>query len=99
MPYVIFDVDAENKSKIDGLLKDDQVSRQSIVIKDAKVFDLKDFGTLVLIEGEESALKKAEELFSEMGKKIGGTDRDDIYKKFKDEEGAVLGGIGLIFEG
>ena len=99
MPYEIFDVKKENEPKIAEILKDDIVSRQSILMRDAKVFDLKDLGKLVLIEGDEKALKKAEELFTDVGKKLEGKEKEDVYKKFKDEESEVLGGMGLVFGG
>jgi hypothetical protein len=99
MAFEIFDVKKENKSKVDELLKDDIVSRQSILVREAKVFNLDSHDTLVLIEGSESALKRAEELFSEIGKKLKSKEKEIAYKKFKDEEGDVLGGVGLIFGG
>ena len=98
MAYEIFDVKKEHRSKADEVLNDDLISRQSIVIRDAKVMDIKLHETLILIEGSESAMAKAKELFSEIGKRLEGKDRDEVYKKFKDEEGEVLGGVGLIFE-
>ena len=99
MPYVIFDVKKDDKLKIDEILKDDLISRQSILVREAKVLDLKDHDILVLIEGNSRALERAEELFSGIGKKLEGKARDEAHKKFKDEEDEVLGGIGLIFEG
>ena len=97
MAYEIFDVKKENAGKIDELLKDDQVSRQSIIVKDAAVFDLKDHGMLVFIEGSQGALDRAKELFSPIGKPLEGKDKETAYQKFKDEENAVLGGAGIIF--
>jgi hypothetical protein len=98
MAYEIFDVKKEHKSKADEVLKDDLISRQSIVIRDAKVMDVKLHETLILIEGSDNAIAKAKELFSEIGKRLEGKDRAEVYKKFKDEEGEVLSGVGLIFE-
>jgi hypothetical protein len=99
MPYEIFDVKKENRSKIDAPLQDDIVSRQSILVREAKVLELKEYDILVLIEGDDKALQKAKELFSEIGKTLEGPDKEMVYKKFKDEEGEVLGGMGLIFGG
>lgn len=98
MAYEIFDVKKELKSKAEEILKDDLLSRQSIVVRDAKVMDVKLHDTLVFIEGSEDAMKKAKELFSDIGKRLEGKDRDEVHKKFRDEEGEVLGGVGLIFE-
>ena len=98
MAYEIFDVKKEHKSKAEEILRDDILSRQSIVIREAKVLDAKAHDTLVFIEGSENAMKRAKELFTDVGKRLEGKERDEVYKKFKDEEGEVLGGVGLIFE-
>lgn len=94
MVYAIFSVKKENISKIDGILKDDVVSRQSIVVRDAGTLGVKKDAKLVLIEGNEEGIKRAEELFKEVGVK----EKDKkIYEKFKEEEKDVAEGVGFIF--
>jgi hypothetical protein len=61
--HAIFKVPVENKGKIDQLLKDDLVSRQSITVRDAAALSMEGKETFVLIEGSEEALEKADELF------------------------------------
>jgi hypothetical protein len=97
MSYAIFSVEKTQASKINKILRDDLISRQSILVRDAEALDIKKDVRFVLIEGTEEALKKAEELFSETGDKVGATEAEDIYKKIKSEESKVASGVGFIF--
>lgn len=95
--HVIFKVPVENKGKADQLLKDDLVSRQSITIRDTSALEMEGKETYVLIEGSEEALKKADELFEEVGEKLEGGDAEAIYSKIKEREAEAEGGMGLLF--
>lgn len=95
--HAIFKVPVENKGKIDQLLKDDLVSRQSITVRDAAALSMKGKETYVLIEGSEEALEKADELFKEVGDKLEGKDVESIFKTIKDKELEAEGGMGLLF--
>lgn len=97
MSYAIFCVEKTQASKINKILRDDLISRQSILVRDATALNIEKDVRYVLIEGTEDALKKAEELFSETGKKIADEDAKTIYNKIKSEEQDVATGVGLIF--
>lgn len=97
MTYVIITVPNENKNKIKEVLRDDIVSRQSITTRDASALKIEKEVQYVLIEGEESALDRAKELFKDLGTVEEGQAAEDIYSKFKaDEEGAAVG-VGFLF--
>lgn len=98
MPYAIFDIEREHVNKIREVLKDDLISRQSIVVRDAVCFGLKKDKRLVLIEGSEDAIARAEELFKKIGTREAGEEAEQTYKKFKEEEENVASGIGTIFD-
>ena len=95
--YVIFSVQPEKKSKADELLKDDLVSRQSIVIRDCTSLGMKDLGLLIMIEGSEAAIKRARELFIDTGKALENPQAADAYTRFQKESDDVASGVGLIF--
>jgi hypothetical protein len=81
-----------------ALLKDDLVSRQSLMFRAAANYGLKDDGTLVRISGSEEGLEKAEELVGDKGKPMEGSEKERILKLMKDEEDSVAQGFGPIFE-
>jgi len=95
--YVIFSIPKEKKSKADELLKDDLVSRQSIIIRECTALGMKDLDLLVLIEGSEAAVKHARELFKETGKPLEGPQAADAYDRFRKESDDVASGVGLLF--
>ena len=97
MSYVIFSVDKSQVSKVNQILRDDLVSRQSIALRDASALNIEKDVRYVLIEGTDEAMKKAEELFAEVGKKEEGEEAKSIYDKIKNEESEVAEGVGFIF--
>ena len=66
--YAIFSVEKGDIGKADEILKDNIVSRQSIVIRDASALGIDSEDRYILIEGNEDAIKRAEELFKDTGK-------------------------------
>ncbi len=95
--YAIFDVKALNRPRIDEVLKDDLVSRQSIAIREAPVLGFPGLGTLVLVEGAEAALVRAAALFKDIAAKLEGSQAEAVYRAWKSQEDDVASGIGLIF--
>ena len=99
MSYVIFEVKAAEAGKINTLIKDDLVSRQSIVIRDANSLDIKDEVSYLKIEGSAEGLKRAEELAKELGmKKIPEKKAKTINDKIKEQEDSAATGMGMIFD-
>jgi len=96
--YVIFSVKRECVNKIDTVLQDDIVSRQSIVIRDAQALGFDKNVRFVLIEGAAAALQRAEELFKEIAEKEPDVDAQKIYSKFKEQDETVDVGMGLLFQ-
>lgn len=97
MSYAVFSVEKTQASKINKILKDDLISRQSISVRDASALNIDKDVRYVIIEGTDEALKKAEELFVEAGKKEDDEEAKAIYDKIKSQEGEVAQGVGLIF--
>lgn len=97
--YRIFDVPPEHRKRIDEVLKDDAVSRQSITIRAGDALGLRDRGTLVILEGDPAVLARAAELFGDAAKALEGDAAEDAYRRFKDQEDDVASGVGMIFGG
>ena len=95
--YAIFSVLPNMRAKSEDVLKDDIVSRQSIVMRESSALGLKDLGLLIMVEGEERAVKRAEELFKDIGKLLVGAQAADIYQRFKKESEDVASGVGMVF--
>ncbi|SRR5512137_1712556 len=99
MAYVIFEVKSAEAGKIQTMLQDDVVNRQSIVIRDANSLDIKGSVTYLKIEGSAEGLKRAEELAKELGmKKLPDKKAKKIEEKIKEQEDSAATGMGMIFD-
>lgn len=98
MTYVIFEVKSENSGKINKLIKDDLVSRQSILTRDSNSLDIKGDYSYVKIEGSKEGIKRAEELAKELElKKLDEKKAKKINEKIEEQEDSAASGIGMIF--
>jgi hypothetical protein len=99
MAYVIFEVKSAEAGKIQTMLQDDVVNRQSIVIRDANSLEMKGAVSYLKIEGSAEGLKRAEELAKELGlKKIPDKKAKKIDDKIKEQEDSAATGMGMIFD-
>jgi len=99
VPYVIFEVKSEDVGKINDVVKNDLVSRQSILTRDANSLDIKEDVSYLKIEGSEEGVKKAEELAKELNfKKLDAKKAEEINNKIKEQEDSAASGMGMIFD-
>ena len=99
MAYVIFEVKSEDASKINKLLKDDLVSRQSVLNRDSSSLDIKDDVSYLKVEGSKEGIKRAEELAKEYNfKKLDSKKAEKINKKIEEQEDSAASGMGMIFD-
>jgi hypothetical protein len=97
--YVIFEVKNEDVGKINELIKDDLVSRQSILTRDASSLNVEEDCSYLKIEGSNEGIKKAEELAKEFKfKKLDVKKAEEINKKIEEQEDSAASGMGMIFD-
>lgn len=91
----VFLVSSENKNKAEmELKKDDLVSRGSITIRTASSLGIKEDGYFIVVDASEEALKRAEEIMKELGKKY--KDWKKVLEKIDEQEGSAMEGFGNI---
>jgi hypothetical protein len=99
MSYVIFEVKLAETGKIQTILQDDIINRQSIVIRDANSLEMKGTVSYLKVEGSSEGLKRAEELAKELGmKKLIDKKAKKIDEKIKEQEDSAATGMGMIFD-
>ena len=99
MVYAIFEVKSEDAGKINKIIKDDLVSRQSILTRDSTSLNLKGEYSYLKIEGSDEGLKRAEELAKELGiKKLDKKKAKEINDKIAEQEESAASGMGMIFD-
>ena len=99
MAYIIFEVKSELVGKINQMLKDDLVSRQSIITRDSNSLNIKGDVSFLKIEGSEQGLKRAEELAKEFEfKKLDEKKSKEVNQKIEEQEDSAADGMGMIFD-
>ena len=99
MTYVIFEVKSENIGKINKLIKDDLVSRQSILTRDSNSLNINGDFSYVKIEGSDEGTKRAKELAKELElKKLNKKKAKEINEKIEEQEDSAASGMGMIFD-
>jgi hypothetical protein len=95
---IVLKIKKENLQKVkDVLLKDDTISRASVIFKESKSLGFKDNEYICYISGLEEACNKAKELTKNSAKIVNKKDEKEIIKKIKAEEESALSGFGNIF--
>ena len=94
---IVLTFESKNLQKLkDVLLKDDIVSRASIVFKEGSVIGKQ--GYFSYIRGTEEHCKKALELSKDLAKEVTGKDKEDLISKTREEENKASAGMGGIFQ-
>ncbi len=99
MTYIIFEIKKEDTIKINNIIKDDLVSRQSITTRDANSLDIKGDATYLKIEGSTDGLKKAGVMAKELGfKRLTDKKAKEVNKKIEAQDDSAATGLGMIFD-
>lgn len=99
MAYLIFEVKSDEIGKINKLIKDDLISRQSILTRDSSSLNLKGESSYLKIEGSDEGLKRAKELAKELElKKLDDKKAKEINTKMQEQEDSAASGMGMIFD-
>ena len=95
--YRVFRLPPAQADKTNLLLADDVVGRQSITVRDAKSLGLPGDDRYVLVEGNEAALARADELMKEVAKPLAASEAEGIHRRFRSQDDEAASGMGLIF--
>ena len=96
---MIFEVKRENMGKINQMLKDDLVSRQSILTRDSSSLGMDGDVSFLKIEGSEEGLKRAKDLAKELEfTKLNKKKAEKINEKIMEQEESAADGMGMIFD-
>ena len=98
MGYVIFEVKSDHTGNINKFVKDDLISRQSILTRDASSLNINKEVTYVKIEGSDEGLKQAKKFAKELEfKQLNKKKATEINDKIAEQEESAADGMGMIF--
>ncbi len=95
--YRIFRVPSAKLTAMDAVYKDNVAGRQSITVREARTLGLGGEGSLVLIEGSDEGVARAEGLLKDSGTPLTGADGEAAYKAFRSQDDEAASGMGLVF--
>jgi hypothetical protein len=95
--YRVFRIPAAQAEKVNLVIGDDLVGRQSVTVRDAKALGLKGDDRYVVVEGSEPALARAVELLKGIADPLDAAKADDVYRRFRAQDDQAVSGMGLIF--
>lgn len=94
---IVLHIESKNLQKLkDALLKDDVVSRSSIVFKEGQSLISKE-GYYCYISGTEEQCNRAKEIGKDLAKEAEAKDKDEVIRKIKEEQDKAAEGFGGIF--
>jgi alpha-D-ribose 1-methylphosphonate 5-triphosphate synthase subunit PhnG len=94
---IVLHIESKNLQKAkEVLLKDDTVSRASIVFKEGKSLINKE-GYFCYVSGSEEQCKKAVEISKDLAKEAEAKDKTEVIAKIKEEQDKASEGFGSIF--
>jgi hypothetical protein len=95
MPFQVYRVKNADRARMDTALGDDILSRQSLVIRDARHFGETGEGIYLFVEGAEAGILRADALLLEFAERA--PNAAELHRKLKDEEDDAASGLGSIF--
>lgn len=95
MAYRVLEVRRRDADRLADVLRRDDVSRQSITVKEARAMGLERDTLFVHLEGDEDVLDRAEAVILDFGRRT--KLADAVHAGIKREEERAAGSLGFVF--
>lgn len=95
--YRVFRIPANKLSAMDLVYHDNVAGRQSITVRDSRTLGLGGEGSLILIEGSEEGVARAESLLKETTTILSGAEAENAHRAFQSQDDEAASGMGLVF--
>jgi hypothetical protein len=97
MPWILYEVPNDRRSKLDEVLRDDLIGRQSQKIRDAATLGGHSGHVYVQLDGSPEAVSRAEMLLKDVGTKLPPKEAEALHARLQEEDEAASAGMGLFF--
>lgn len=95
--YRIFRIPSAKLAVMDAVYHDNLAGRQSITVRDARTLGVGGEGSLVLVEGSDEGVARAESLLKEGAAALKGSEAETAYRAFRSQDDEAASGMGLVF--
>lgn len=82
---------------MEAVYGDNVAGRQSITVRDARALGIGGEGNLVLIEGSDEGVARAETLLKDSATLLTGSDAEKAHRAFQAQDDEAASGMGLVF--
>lgn len=97
--YRVFRIPSAQLAVMDAVYQDNLAGRQSITVREARTLGLSGEGSLVLVEGSNEGVARAETLLKDAAKSLTGADAETAYQAFRAQDDQAASGLGFVFGG
>lgn len=97
--YRVFRILPEKLATLDAVYHDSVAGRQSITVRDARTLGVGGDGSLVLVEGIDEGVARAEALLKDAATPLTGADAERAYTAFRAQDEDAASGMGFVFGG
>ncbi len=97
--YRVYRVLPPKLGALDGVYKDNLAGRQSITVREAKTLGVGGEGSLILVEGSDDGVARADALLKDSATALTGADAEAAYRAFRSQDEDAASGMGLVFGG
>ena len=95
--YRVYRIPSTKLSALDLVYQDNLAGRQSITVREAKTLGVTGEGSLVLVEGNEEGVARADALLKDAGPALAGAEAEAAYRAFRSQDEDAASGLGLVF--
>ncbi len=97
--YHVYRIQTAKMAALDLVYQDNLAGRQSITVREAKTLGVGGEGSLVLVEGSDEGVARADALLREGATALTGADAEAAYRAFRSQDEDAASGMGFVFGG
>ncbi len=95
--YRVFRILPAKLAAVEAVYRDNVAGRQSITVREARTLGLGGEGSLVVVEGSQEGVGRAEALLKENAALLTGAEAEAAYQAIRSQDEAAASGMGFIF--
>lgn len=97
--FHVYRIPSAKLAVMDTVYKDNVAGRQSITVREARTLGVGGEGNLVLIEGNDEGVTRADALLKDSATLLTGAEAEAAYRAFRSQDEDAASGMGFVFGG
>ncbi len=97
--YRVYRIPPAKMAAMELVYHDNLAGRQSITVREAKTLGVAGEGSLVLVEGSDDGVARADTLLKDTATALTGADAEAAYRAFRAQDEDAASGMGFVFGG